>query len=62
MGRGIRPGAIRNPPVRLDLNDRGADSACSEGGAQKSMGGSHRVNRQLFYAHRETVTTDAFRE
>ncbi len=49
---GIWPGTVGNPAVRLHLDDDGAHAASGEAGAEHTMRGRDRVNRQLFRVHR----------
>ena len=44
VGRGIRPGAVGNAAVGLDLDDDGAHPTAGQGGTEQSMRGRDRVN------------------
>ncbi len=50
---GVWPGPVGNPAVGLYLDDDGAHAAAGEGGAEQSVRGRDRVDRQLFRAHRD---------
>ncbi len=50
--RGVRPWSVGHPAVRLYLDDRRADAATGQGGAEESMRRFDRVDRELVRAHR----------